>query len=77
MLAVTGTRARSMFGVFSNPTTPRTPCHQSDGLGRDFMRRQIFELQTTRAGRGERRRGVHCEAVYPASSDDGSALSQA
>jgi hypothetical protein len=30
MLAVTGTRARSKFGVLSNPTTPRTPCHQDE-----------------------------------------------
>ena len=32
MLAVTGTRARSMFGALSNPTTPRTPCHQDEDL---------------------------------------------
>ena len=29
MLAVTGTRAPSMAGSFSNPTTPRTFCHQA------------------------------------------------
>ncbi len=29
MLAVTGTRAPPMAGGFSNPTTPKTFCHQA------------------------------------------------
>jgi hypothetical protein len=74
MLAVTGMRARSMLGGFSNPTTPSTPCHHDAdcearlGYGKTSSWRVPAPVAVEDAADDA---VVFIEAVYPASQDEG------